>query len=588
MLKGVGPEAARGRDVAMLLEILERTAKRVGLELKSQPAVEAELRGLIGRLYLDIGRYNQAEEMLRAALSLNRKLHGPESAETAASLSDLAWVLFRKSNLAEAERLNLEALEIRTGLFGRENADVAASLDHLGSVYRHQRRFAEAEKAIREGLEIRTRLFTAESLPVAESLHNLAVVFGDLGRPVEAEAEAQRLLGIRVRLLGADALEVADALEDAAWAAGLNGKLDEQAELYSRALKIRTDLQGEEHPKVAKSLYAVGENMRQRGELSNADGVMSAAVSIQRRLLGSDHPDTLYSLGSLGRIFERKGKWVEAEGVYREVVTSWRSRSGNTAPRTLYELQGLLRALVAQEKFAEAERLLNETLTPAFVKDPASAELLGQRIQILGRQKRWKEAASDAATALEHEPTKHSRHHELAALLAMTKDRHAYEQLCQKMLSAFSDTADPYTAERVASDCLLLANPGVNLQLVDSLATRAVESGSDQWGRPYFCASKGLSAYRMQRFAEAIDWADRSLNSLQSADPPARARVAGIRAMALWRLGNKDAARASLDEGNRLLSGLEGDAADLGESWRAWLVAKVMLEEATGLITPRQ
>jgi mannitol-specific phosphotransferase system IIBC component len=60
MLQGVGPSAARGRDTTMLREILNRTGQRVGDELTNQPAVEAELRDLIGSLYLEIGNFNQA------------------------------------------------------------------------------------------------------------------------------------------------------------------------------------------------------------------------------------------------------------------------------------------------------------------------------------------------------------------------------------------------------------------------------------------------------------------------------------------------------------------------------------------------
>src|SRR5882724_10586073 len=50
MLNGVGPSVALGRDTTTLREILDQTAERVGKEMTNQPAVEAELRVLIGRL----------------------------------------------------------------------------------------------------------------------------------------------------------------------------------------------------------------------------------------------------------------------------------------------------------------------------------------------------------------------------------------------------------------------------------------------------------------------------------------------------------------------------------------------------------
>src|SRR5882724_7907846 len=113
MLNGVGPSVALGRDTTMMREILNRTAERVGREMTNQPAVEAELRNLIGTLYQRIGNYHQADEMHRAALAVRRKLFGPESPEAAASLNELGLDLLAEGRLSEAEAADGEALAIR-------------------------------------------------------------------------------------------------------------------------------------------------------------------------------------------------------------------------------------------------------------------------------------------------------------------------------------------------------------------------------------------------------------------------------------------------------------------------------------------
>src|SRR5258706_15031941 len=51
MLNGAGPIAAKGRDTTLLREILDQTAARIGTELSNQPAVKADVRALIGKLY---------------------------------------------------------------------------------------------------------------------------------------------------------------------------------------------------------------------------------------------------------------------------------------------------------------------------------------------------------------------------------------------------------------------------------------------------------------------------------------------------------------------------------------------------------
>ena len=56
--------------------------------------------------------------------------------------------------------------------------------------------------------------------------------------------------------------------------------------------------------------------------------------------------------------------------------------------------------------------------------------------------------------------------------------------------------------------------------------------------------------------------------------------------MAQWRLGLKDAARASLSQGIKLAPELSSrGAVDLGGGWLDWLVARILLDEATELVT---
>lgn len=626
MLAGVGPSARHGADVTLLREILDRTAKRVGV-LTNQPSVEAELRDEIGRLYADIGSYDQAEPMLRSAVALDRDVFSPQSAQTAVALNDLGRALSLRGNLDEAERANAEALDIRQKLFGHENALVAESIDHLASVRRHQHRLAEADKSIREALGIRERLFGADSAEVAESLHNLSVVLGDEGKPVEGEAVAQRILAIRQRLNNDDP-SLGSALADAAWAAGLNKNLDKSESLYQEALSVRRKAFGDDHPDVAKTLYSLGEIMRQRGNLTAADGVMTAAVSIQTKILGDGHPDTLYSLNNLAKIFEEEGKWVEAEILYRNVLPLWRKLRGIDDPVSMYTLRKLGSALEAEHKwpeaesidrealsisskkgdqdadaladldklarvltnekeYAEANELLDKALTPTFVTQGASASLLAQRINLFGHRGRWKEAAAVAALALENQPDDHYRYHVLAGLLVMTGDRPAYEQLCKKIITRFRNPSNnPYIAERVVQDCLLLPNSGADLALIDKLADAAVTLGSGDAALPYFQACKAMSNYRLGRFSEAVEWAEKAVNSA-TAEAPAKGKAFAVLAMARWQLRQEQAARAALADGDAASPEFSQEHEDLGESWMAWLMARISLDEAAALIQPR-
>ena len=239
-----------------------------------------------------------------------------------------------------------------------------------------------------------------------------------------------------------------------------------------------------------------------------------------------------------------------------------------------------------QKKFVETEQLLEEALTPAIVRQPSSCNLLAQRVELMGRQGRWQEAAPTATLVVEYQPTDQFRYHTLAALLAVIQNRPAYNVFCRKILATFTNTTDPYIDERIAKDCLFLPDSGVDLELVDKLADRSVSLGSGlPDALPYFQVAKAMSAYRLGRFAEAIEWAEKTLKGPVIYP---NAHACAILAMAHWQLGQKDVARTTLAKGNTLAPGIShtNGAVDLGDSWVAWLEARISLDEAGRLIQP--
>ena len=362
MLNGVGPSVALGRDTTMLREIVDNTADNVGTELTNQPAIQAEMYGLISGLYREIGNYNKAEATQRRALAINQTLFGEQSKEVAASLNDLGVTLMAENKLHEGEEVDREALAIRLRLFGEDNADTATSLNGLSALYRQDGRLTEAEVMARKALEIRGKLFGKENLDAADSLRNLSIILGDEYKWAESETLAREVLAIRVKLLGRDNSDVASALTDVAWAAGGQNKLDEAQTMEQEALAIRQKLLPAEHPEVAKSLYLVGNRMRQRGNINDAYPVLSAALSIQRKVLSPDDPDLLFTLDSLGLILENEGKWPEAESVWRESLDGWRKRAGDDDSKTEYAMYNLTLSLEAQNKWTEAETLRRDEL----------------------------------------------------------------------------------------------------------------------------------------------------------------------------------------------------------------------------------
>jgi hypothetical protein len=148
------------------------------------------------------------------------------------------------------------------------------------------------------------------------------------------------------------------------------------------------------------------------------------------------------------------------------------------------------------------------------------------------------------------------------------------------LVTKFADSSNPYIAERIVQDCLLLPKSDADLTMIDKLADKAVSAGAATDGLPYFQACKAMALYRSGNFSDAIVWGNKA------ADCPndlAKAKAFAVVAMAHWRLDQKDEARVALAKAETLAPVAE----DLGEAWVAWIMARISIEEAAKLIEPK-
>jgi tetratricopeptide (TPR) repeat protein len=282
-------------------------------------------------------------------------------------------------------------------------------------------------------------------------------------------------------------------------------------------------------------------------------------------------------------VLEAEGQSSQAEVVRSEALAFLRKGGENLSSETLGELKGLVRILNMQKNFGEAEKILNDILSSAFIQQPSSVDFLDLRLELLGRQERWREAVVDATLIVNHVPAEPEKYHTLAPLLIITGNQSAYKQLCREMLRRFGAVTHNYAADRVAKSCLLSPNSDVDLLLVDKLADTALAGSEGDMCMPLFQMCKGFSMLRLGKFEKAIEWTEKSLNS-----PFVHAHAQGyaILAMAHWQLGHKDEARAMLTKGNTLAPpSLSDDALAQAENkWLPRVMARIQLDEASALI----
>ena len=331
MLKGVEPAVALGRDTTMLREILDKTAERVGQDLANQPEINAQLRGIVGNAYTDLGDYDKAEAMHREALRLRKLIFGATNEFVAASLYDLGNVLTERNRKPEAVVLHREALAMRRQLFGNDHPDVANSLSSLADG--GAANLEEAEAVQREALRIQRKLFHEARPEVVTSLQNLGIILFGRGKLDEAEAVNREGLAMSRTLWGNTNLEAATFFGRLSWV------------------------------------------FMARGNLAEAEKMCAEAVNIKRQLLGNEHHLLAVELFRLAGLFAQQAKWAEAEPLQREGLSIKEKKLPDDC-ETHNGRCDLGRVLLEQKKYAEAEPLLlsgharlklSETQQPAFV-----------------------------------------------------------------------------------------------------------------------------------------------------------------------------------------------------------------------------
>jgi tetratricopeptide (TPR) repeat protein len=245
-------------------------------------------------------------------------------------------------------------------------------------------------------------------------------------------------------------------------------------------------------------------------------------------------------------------------------------------------LRNLLDVLTREHKSAEADSLLGEVLTPAMENQPEGARLLRVRAGLRARAGRWKEAAGDLTKAVDLAPDHLDAYDALAVVLAQGGDLEAYRRHCGRTLARFGATKDPFVAERVARNCLLLPVPGMDLSLVEKLADLAATAGPGYGNPVAFRLVKALADYRQGRFGGAIEGLEKPGRPQQGVGPrDTQARL--VLAMAKQKDRKPEEARASLTEATHGKNSQLGSD-DFGSDWMDVLFVESLMREARALI----
>ncbi len=514
---------------------------------------------------------------------------------------------------AEAESLLEQRLALQRKLYGNEHEGVLNSLGWMAEIRSWGGKPAAAAEVLQEKIEIQTKLFGRENTNLLVTIGWQANLYEDAGMLEKSEPLRQELLAICEKAFGQAHPETFGAGAKLI-ALLLKQNKSEEAQIIDKKLALGVTKLNPEDPatlNLAGPIHSLADWRVSQGRLAEAEALFWEELGLRRKFQGSEHPDFAWLLYNLAAVLRDEGKLAEAEAKYREALASMNIAFGPVDRSIPVTLNTLANMLTKQGRLSEAENLHREAAEVAQ-KLPVGKDrddllrwslgdlrkvLLQQgkldevemsdldRADFFARRGRWTEAAESLRRLIEAHPADSVPYAFLAAILLSREETEEYRKLCQQMVSRFAHTTDPAVADRIGKACLIHPAPGVDIKVLAEWADTAVTRGQSHALFPWFKLCKSLAEYRQGHFAEAADWAQKTLVS--QGNPFERDAAAYlVLALAQKQLKQEASARIALGKAREIVDGkipkLNGD--DLGPYWVDVIIANTLLREARTMI----
>jgi eukaryotic-like serine/threonine-protein kinase len=313
------PSEARGKTITAR-EILDKASNSIDAGLAKDPETQAQLMGVMGNVYQNLGLYPSAQPLLERALDIQRQVLGPTNPETLKSMNALAKILDSEGRYAEAEKLEQESVDIHRQVFGREDPETLRSMSQLAWTLGQEGRYAEAERMQRELLDADRRVLGPDHPDTVAAINRLAVAIQEQGRYIEAEEFHREVLESRLRVLGPEHPDTLKAMNNLAWNLQREGRSPEAEKLDREALDIERRVLGPEHPDTLRTMGNLAITLAFEGRYAEAERMQRELLDVDRRVLGPDHPDTARCLYNLACLAALQGHRNQALSLLREAV----------------------------------------------------------------------------------------------------------------------------------------------------------------------------------------------------------------------------------------------------------------------------
>jgi len=372
---------------------LEQAQRRIGTWAGSDPDVDYAIRVTLASAYSGVGRYAEAESLLRGGIDRLAAEPEPHPALLAGIHRHLGTIFMQSSRYGPAERQFRQAIEAQV-LAGRPASDTTALItSQLAASLAYQGRYANADTLARLASEMVSRKGSA-ALATPEILRTRAYIEANWR---ENYSRADSMLRVAVGQLAARtedrSIEASNAMEEMAGNRVRMGDLRGADSLFGESVALRRRTLGENHPLVARALENQSTFLYRTGRVEQTIEGLKQVLAIRQRGAGSESAPVGRTWLSLAPVYTRAKRPREAEVAFENGLRIVRKRLGARHPEVAAGLKDYADLRVAQNRLDDAEKLAREALAIRLenlgASSPATLASQVALADILRSKKAW-------------------------------------------------------------------------------------------------------------------------------------------------------------------------------------------------------
>jgi serine/threonine-protein kinase len=352
------PDPKQDGGEVKVIDVVRRAAGNISEELKGQPAVEIEVRTLLGTTYQNLGIYNSAESEMEKALALSIGLYGEKTIETALAQKNLALVYHYKGDYGKAESLYTASLKMRESLEKSPSLETAKLYDSYGTLMADAGDYEKSKDITIKALAIAEKIRGSADYEVGIIQNNLATNYNYLGDLDKADSLYRLSLKIFRKKYGDNHLLVSSVINNLAFIHIFKKEHHEAIPLLEESVKIKENILEKNHPDLILAYSNLGSTYFNDNQFDKAEKILKKSVDIALINFDENNINVSRSYMWYGRALEASGKAREGLYYLSKAYEVRKKEVGEKSRLTLTTQGQYGECLLSAGYYAEAEQHL--------------------------------------------------------------------------------------------------------------------------------------------------------------------------------------------------------------------------------------